>query len=346
MQSSPPRGSPTGDPIVWADAPKPNIVFVHFFPFRPRGRAVMAWLMTVVAWMLLPGCGSPQTGARTAHNDPIEWKEWKAKRLKSVGNPYGWASLSGLHWLPEGTSWVGANASNQIVLHPNSAPPCLGRFDRSGTRVEFTPHPQVQCTVDGVRPISTLLTSDNPGPASIIDTGGIRIALIQRGEFGERLGLRVRDPKAPSRTHFKGLEYFPYDPKWRFVARWIPHDRPQARRFADVTGGIEIMTSPGTVVFDVEGTEYKLDAVEDPEEKDLFILFRDRTAGKSTYGSGRFVHAPMPDASGHVVLDFNLSYTPPCAFTPYATCPIPSRQNQLPLRIEAGEKGYAAGHSE
>lgn len=298
-------------------------------------------LLTVV---LLAGCGSIHPAKDTGNRPPTEWAEWKAKRLKSVGNPFGWTSLSGLHWLPEGTSWIGSSPSNQIVLIPKTVPPSLGRFDRSGTRVQFTPHPMAQCTVDGTLHDSVTLVSDTPGPASVIETGGVRIVLIQRGEFGERLGLRVRDPNAPSRQHFKELQYFPYDPKWRFDARWEPHTSPQARRFADVTGGIELMTSPGTVVFEVNGIEYRLDAVEDLEEKDLFILFRDQTAGKSTYGSGRFVHAQLPDAAGKLVLDFNFAYTPPCAFTPFATCPIPSRQNHLPLRIEAGEKGYAAGH--
>lgn len=312
-------------------------------PAQTRG--IPTWITALLAWLCCSGCArTALSPPGTDHSAPAEWGEWKSKRLTSVSGPYGWASLAGLHWLPEGISWVGANPSNQLVLHSKSAPPCLGRFERLGPRVVFTPDPHSAPTIDGARLTSTTLVSDTPGPASVIESGDLRVVLIQRGESSERLGLRVRDPNSPSRLEFHGLHYFPYDPKWRFVARFEPHPSPQTRRFADVTGGIERMTSPGVVVFSLNGIEYRLDAVEDTEEKDLFILFRDQTSGRSTYGSGRFVHAPMPDASGHLVLDFNFAYTPPCAFTPFATCPLPNRQNHLPLGIKAGEKGYATGH--
>lgn len=300
--------------------------------------------LALAAWLSVLGCGRSLSSTQHGSAPPREWLEWKAKRLNSVRGPYGWASLAGLHWLPEGSTWVGAHPSNQLVLLPKGAPTCLGKFERSGSRVDFTAHPSSASTVDGKPVTSLVLASDMPGPASVIEIQGLRIVLLQRGEFGDRMGLRVRDPNAPSRRDLKPLQYFPYNPKWRFEARFEPHPSPEIRRFADVTGGIERMTSPGTLVFSVEGTQYRLDVVEDTEEKDLFILFRDQTSGRSTYGSGRFVHAPMPDAQGRVVLDFNYAYTPPCAFTPFATCPLPSRQNHLPLRIEAGERGHSEGH--
>jgi hypothetical protein len=229
-------------------------------------------------------------------------------------------------------------------LDSKSAPAVLGRFQRTHSDVLFEPCQDANVRVDGKSGTAFHLISDTPGPPSLIEIHGLRMVLIQRGENGERLGLRLKDPNTSARQHFLGLDYFPYNPAWRLSARFEPHPSPQTRRFSDVTGGIELMTSPGTLVFNVQGKEFRLDAVEDTEEKDLFILFRDQTSGHSTYGSGRFVHAPMPDADGKVLLDFNFAYNPPCAFTPYATCPIPPRQNALPIPIEAGERRYRGGH--
>jgi uncharacterized protein (DUF1684 family) len=81
--------------------------------------------------------------------------------------------------------------------------------------------------------------------------------------------------------------------------------------------------------------------LEEPGAKELFFIFRDQTSGKETYGAGRFLYSALP-REGTVVLDFNKAYNPPCAFTPYATCPLPPKENRLAVRVEAGEKKY--GH--
>jgi uncharacterized protein len=96
-------------------------------------------------------------------------------------------------------------------------------------------------------------------------------------------------------------------------------------------------------VFSKDGKEWRLDTVlEAPEDRELFVMFADATSGKETYGAGRFMYIDMP-TNGTVLLDFNKSYNPPCAFNDFATCPLPPFQNRLTLRVEAGEKSYAGG---
>lgn len=306
------------------------------------------WSRTLLGWMALllvipAGCTSRRAASGQETRAPKAWHQWQAKRQASVGGPYGWASLAGLHWLPEGTTSAGRAATNGIVLSPESLPPVLGTFHRQGQVVTWNAAPGVRVKVNRRYRPEFQLVSDQPGPPTTLSYGAVRLVLVERGEFGERLGIRVRDPESPARRAFTGIESFPYDPKWRIQARFVPHDSPRPVRFADITGGVEVMSSPGAVVFEFQGTEHRLTVVEDVEEKDLFVLFRDGTSGKSTYGSGRFLHAAMPKADGVVILDFNFAYTPPCAFTDYATCPLPPKENSLPFPVPAGER--FAGHS-
>ena len=131
------------------------------------------------------------------------------------------------------------------------------------------------------------------------------------------------------------------DLKWRFDARFDAYDPPQDRsRFRTSSGSTEQEKSPGAVVFQFGGKEYRIDAVKEAGSEDLFLIFGDQTNGFETYGGGRFLYAAPPDKDGQVVVDFNKAYNPPCVFTPYATCPLPPAQNRLPLRVEAGEKRY------
>jgi len=158
---------------------------------------------------------------------------------------------------------------------------------------------------------------------------------------GDRIGVRVRDPKSPVRTGFKGLEYFAADPAYKVTAEFVPYEKPRKMPVPTVIGTVEEMDAPGRVRFVIAGKELWLDpVVEDPKEPSLFFIFKDETSGRETYPAGRFLYADMPK-DGKVVLDFNKAYNPPCAFTPYATCPLPPKRNALPVRIEAGEKKYA-----
>jgi uncharacterized protein (DUF1684 family) len=157
--------------------------------------------------------------------------------------------------------------------------------------------------------------------------------------------VRLKDAKSPARAKFTGLEYFPIDPRYRVVARFVPHDKPISINVPNVLGMVESMPSSGYASFALDGAPagqtLRLDAVLEPGETQLFFIFRDATSGKTTYGGGRFLYA-APPAEGKVVLDFNRAYSPPCAFTAHATCPLPPANNRLAVAIEAGEK--FAGH--
>jgi uncharacterized protein (DUF1684 family) len=163
-------------------------------------------------------------------------------------------------------------------------------------------------------------------------------------ERGGRLAVRVRDTASPARTRFDGIEAYPVDARWRVAARFEPYEPARTVEVPTVLGTAEPMTCPGRLVFELDGRTFTLDAMSEADDADLFLIFADATNRDATYGGGRFLYAARPGADGTVVVDFNKAYNPPCAFTPYATCPLPPPQNSLELRVEAGEKRWGDGH--
>ena len=156
----------------------------------------------------------------------------------------------------------------------------------------------------------------------------------------ERYALRLRDLNSTMRRAFKGLEYFPVSETYRVTASFTAYPQLRKIRIPNVLGQNPEMESPGYVTFSIAGTALRLEPVyETPERTDLFFIFRDATSQDASYPAGRFLHTPLP-RDGQVLIDFNLAYNPPCAFTDFATCPLPPRQNQMAVRIEAGEKAY------
>ena len=179
--------------------------------------------------------------------------------------------------------------------------------------------------------------NDDNGP-TILKLGSLIINVVKRGD---RIGIRVKDSESQTRREFKGLEYYPIDPKWRLEARFEPYQPAKKIPITNVLGMTEDETSPGAFAFEVDGKTYRIDPILEKGETDLFVMIADETTGKETYGAGRYLYVTPPDATGKVVIDFNKTYSPPCAFTNFATCPLPPRQNHLPFRIDAGEKKYA-----
>lgn len=295
---------------------------------------VLRPLALILMTLLLDGCvgTAAQTGA--GPEPPADWLDWQAQRRKSVAGTNGWTTLVGLHWLVEGMNTAGSDATNQVVLPPGRAPANVGRFLRSGASVLFEAAPGLDAFADGVRVSRVQLRSDAAEHPTRLQIGRLGITLLERGE---RLALRVRDPEAATRTAFGGLKYFPYEPSWRLEARFEPLPFSRMVEFEDVTGHQQLMQSPGSVVFGVGGAEHRLQVVEEPGDDEFFIIFRDRTAGTSTYPAGRSLRVPKPDAAGRLVVDFNRAYNPPCAFTAFATCPLPPPQNRLTFAVPAGE---------
>jgi uncharacterized protein (DUF1684 family) len=190
--------------------------------------------------------------------------------------------------------------------------------------------------VNGRPPTRALLKPDSSGPPDLLRVRGLTMYVIQRGN---RFGIRLKDKDSEMRRKFTGTQWFPVKEQFRVTAKYVPYDPPKKISIPNIVGGVEEETSPGYVEFTLGGRQYRLDPVSEGES--LFFIFKDQTAGKETYPPGRFLYTSLPK-NGEVILDFNQAVDPPCAFTPYATCPLPPEQNQLPVRIEAGELRY--GH--
>ncbi|MBM3822569.1 MAG: DUF1684 domain-containing protein [Verrucomicrobia bacterium] len=268
---------------------------------------------------------------------PPAWSVWKQKRMESVAGTNGWITLVGLHWLQEGDNPAGSDSDQLIKLAGQATPGRIGTFFRTREKVRFVAFPGVAASVDGSSVSEAWLRTDKEGKPSVVAIGELRLTVLSRGE---RLALRVRQSTHPNRRAFQGLEYFEYQPEFRVEGIFVPHRLPKMLPMAVVTGGTTLERSPGKIRFRWQNRDYELDALEDREEGDLFILFRDATNGGATYAGGRYLHAALPGTNGQVVLDFNFAYNPPCAFTPFATCQIPPAQNDLPFAIPAGEKRH------
>lgn len=282
---------------------------------------------------------------RTADRDtgPADWRAWRAERQESIAGTNGWITLVGRHWLAEGNTSAGSNPSNPIILPAGRAPGRVGTFLRNGPVVRFAAAPGVGATIDG-RPVTDAdaveLRSDAAGKPSRLRVGELVLTIIQRGE---KVGVRVRDPESPARRQFRGLPCFPYDPAWRIAGRFERFPEARVLVVDDVTGNTQSLPSPGELVFTAAGHEQRLQVVQEPDDERYFVIFRDDTAGETTYGAGRFLYVDRADTAGRVVIDFNRAFTPPCGFTDFATCPLPPRGNRLSIPIPAGERA-PAGH--
>lgn len=269
----------------------------------------------------------------TAYREEIA--AWRAERVERLRAEGGWLSLAGLHWLPEGESSIGSEPMADVVL-PASAPARVGTLTRQGSAVRLDVAPGVEVTHGGERVRRLEMVSDaGEGEPTIVGLATLTLQVIERGD---RIGLRVKDSAAPSRTGFTGIDSYPVDRRWRLSAHFEPYEPPREIEVEDYAGGTQPSTVAGAVVFEVDGRTHRLDALDAGDE--LFLIFADRTSGGTTYGGGRYLYTARPGADGRVVVDFNKAYNPPCVFTPYATCPLPPRQNRLDLAIEAGEKIY------
>jgi uncharacterized protein (DUF1684 family) len=292
-------------------------------------------LLLLALQLLTPPPGPP---GQAAHRADVE--KWRANRIAHLTAEDGWLTLVGLSWLKEGDNSVGADPSNQIVLSPAKAPPLLGRIRVAGGKAHLDVAPGVDVTHDGKKVRSLDLASDETGEPTVLRHGTLSFYLIRRGE---KLGVRVKDSANPARKSFRGIVSYPVSSGWRVAARFEPYPAGRTIPIPNVLGNVTREPSPGALVFSIGGREHRLDAVEEQGEDDLFLIFGDGTNGTTTYGAGRFLYAPRAGADGWTVVDFNKAYNPPCAFTPFATCPLPPPQNRLPIPIEAGEKSYGKG---
>jgi uncharacterized protein len=286
------------------------------------------WLRGALAVAVAPSLGHGQTAYER------EIHAWRRKRVDELTQPDGWLALVGLHWLEEGATTIGSAAGCDIRL-PASSPAHLGTLHVSGAAVRF------EAAGGEVRHGGRLITSVSLRPnEDRLTAGPLTMIVLRRSD---RLALRVWDAGHPARRDFGGIDYFAIDPAYKVTARFVPHTPARSVPIVNVLGSAVDYTNPGTLSFSLHGDTHRLEALLEPGVDDVFFLiFRDQTSGHGTYPAGRYLKAPIP-VDGVTTVDFNKAYNPPCAFTEYATCPIPPRQNWLRTRIEAGERDWG-GH--
>jgi len=286
-----------------------------------------------------PAAAAPSAPATSADYDhSIE--TWRAARVARLTTPDGWLTLIGRHQLAPGANTVGAAPDNSIKLA--AGPPYLATVTLGPDRaVTFAPAPGALMEIDGARvgaPVGLDYQGEKP---TRVTFGTANFYVMQRGE---NLFLRVRDTTAATLRNFAGLDYFPLDPAWRIEAQWVPFDPPHQVNITNMIGVTEPAPVPGKAVFTWQGHTVELLPIDEGGD-DLFFVLTDLTAGEETYGASRFLYAPRPKpGEGKIVLDFNRMQNPPCAFTAFATCPLPPKENRMPFRVTAGEKKYHGQH--
>lgn len=255
-----------------------------------------------------------------------QWRQEREAALKADG---GWLTVTGLFWLKDGSNTVGSDAANDILL-PDGSPARFGDLQVKGGRVLFvSADASVRYNGKAVE-----RTEVRPVGSDVLSSGAIQLFVIRRGE---RLGLRLKDDNSRLRTSFTHLRWYPVQENWKITARFIPAPAAEKIVFDTIIGGQEESNSPGFVEFERDGKTYRLQAA--AQGRRLFFVLRDQTSGKQTYAASRFLYADAPK-NGTVILDFNKAENPPCAFTPYATCPLPPPQNRLGIAVTAGEMKY------
>lgn len=269
----------------------------------------------------------------------VELERWRQERLRGLTAEDGWLTLVGLHWLQRGETLVGSDPSCDIVLPP-SAPPRVGVLSLSASKIDLRIEPGVRVTRAGKSFEDGEVRSDSDGKPDVLAVGDLRLIVLKRGN---RFALRVKDNRSEARASFAGLKWYPGDESLRIRGRFEPSPAPTRLVFDTIVGEPSSYESPGHVVFDYKGKAYKLQAALEGDH--LWFVFRDGTSGRTTHPGARSLTAELPDSSGSVLLDFNKAVNLPCAYTPYATCPLAPRQNRLDVPITAGEMKYEPGRA-
>jgi hypothetical protein len=256
--------------------------------------------------------------------------KWKAELVDDL--KLNWLSLAGLFWLKPGENSFGTDAGNAIAFP--KGPARAGVFDLEGTDVTVKFSSEAHATIDG-KPVTTAkLQPDISGKPTVVELGSLRIKAIVRGQ---RIGIRLKDVDSEQAKNYRGPTFFPLDLSYRVTATWIPSDGKKTVDVPNVLGDTTPTPVAGTVVFKINGQEARLTDLGGDPAKGLSFVFSDLTSKTDTYPGGRFLDTD-PVVNGTVVIDFNRAYSPPCAVTPYATCPLAPKENRLAIAIPAGEK--------
>jgi uncharacterized protein (DUF1684 family) len=291
------------------------------------------------------GCSEEPAASDAPPFDETAWRAevdaWFAERFTKLRQPDGWLSLVGLYFLEEGESSFGSDAANTVVF-PGNAPPRLGVFEvgeatgSEAPAVRVRAEPGAGLTHDGAAVSEMELATDLDGDPTLLEVGPLLFHAIDRDG---RIGIRLKDRSSPLMAAFDGIDRFPLDPAFRVEARFEPYDPPKEVMVPNIIGPPLPDIVPGRLVFELAGETRSVEPTMTSDGR-YFIVFGDATNGKQTYGGGRFVYADGANEAGTTVVDFNLAYNPPCVFTPFATCPLPTAENKLTMPIPAGEMAY------
>jgi hypothetical protein len=304
---------------------------------RPFFPTLTILIMLVVA----ASCGGDEPVDVVDHATQVQ--AWQADRLAGLTAERGWLTLIGLYWLEPGENRIGTAENDHVRFGTEFAPGELGSLflekKEDSWRVRLVPAPGSGLQLNGEPAAEIELATDIDPEPDILSAGELEFFIIRRED---RFAVRAKHPQAETAVGFTGLDYYPIDPDWRIEARFVPYDEPKPILIPSVIGTTSESLVPGEVRFEIEGEDHVLlplsGGVDDPE---WFYVFRDGTSGHGTYPPGRFLVSGAA-VDGSVILDFNRAYNPPCAFTPYATCPLPPKENWLSVAIEAGEKNYGS----
>ncbi len=273
-------------------------------------------------------------GQSTSYAKEIE--QWRVEHEKQLKSETGWLTLAGLFWLKIGSNSIGRGDGYDVRLTENFSGQTFGNIEFDGKNAVLRVLEGVAATVGG-RPVTTQdLVPDDAGKATVVQTGTQSFYVIKREG---RYAVRLKDREARTLRFFAGLHWYEIDERFRVTAEFEPFSEPKDVLVPNVLGGSFKMKSPGVLRFRIGSRTFTLEPVVEDGEKQLFIIFRDLSSKKASYGAGRFLYSELP-RDGKVILDFNEAENPPCAYTPFATCPLPPAQNRLDVEIPAGERKY------
>ncbi len=294
-------------------------------------------LLTILFLLMAFAC---TTKVKPVVKDPIlsipaALKQWQINRIQAITGPDGWMSLAGLYWLKEGENAFGSSSANQVVF-PENAPSNIGTFELKDGRVRMRIEKDIWVKEDTAMPKDIELVPDMDGHPTTLQLGSLSWYLIQREN---RFGIRLKDSQNPRIQTFKGIDHFLFSEKWKIPAQLKPATKQSTITLRNVIDMDVTMKLEGYLQFEINNVAYQLEALDGGTDS-YFIIFADETTGMETYGGGRYLYVPRVDATNKTVIDFNKAHNPPCAFTDFATCPLPSAANRLELSILAGEKEY------
>jgi uncharacterized protein (DUF1684 family) len=287
-------------------------------------------MKNMIATVLCAFAAISSPGGNLLKSYAEEMRAFHAGEEQSLIGPNGWLYVAGLYWLHPGANTVGSDPSCSVSISGHGLPAQLGSITILKDKALFTAAQGAKVLKDG-KPFDF---GDVNFDQDKLVVGDVNLTVIKRGE---RIGIRLYDPNSNAKKQYKGMSWFPVNPNYKVTAKFVPYPKGKTMPIVNVLGDTRMAKAAGYAEFTLNGVPCRLEA--EDEGDIVFFNFRDATTGKSTYPAGRFLNAPKP-VDGKVEIDFNKATNPPCAWTPYATCPLPPKGNTLTVKVEAGEKTH------